>query len=489
MWKKSLSRNMESEQINGKVIVNSLWWKLLERLFSQGINLVVQIILARILLPSDFGCLAIIVAITNYAAIFVQTGLSTVLIQKKNLDEQDTSTMLTASLAIALFFFVVLFFAAPWISSYYELPNLLWPLRTLSLILFLNAINSVQTALLSRSMNFKTIFVRSALSVPISGAVGIAMAYMGFGVWALVTHNLLNMFIMVLVMFWGTDMKLQLGFSLNRAKSMYAFSGKIMLSGLVSGFGETVRTMTIGKRYTPSDLAYYDKAYSYAQYVTHIVHASIQSVMLPVMSRQQDNIAVLRETNRRTVSMVSFVMFPILIWAIMASKPFIILLLTEKWTLSIPFFMLFCFFRLVGCVTSVDKQAYFALGRSDIALYFEVGLLLSNLAALLALVRYSVWAIAIGATTVEFLGCMALCVVSSKLYGYRLIDRWSDIKLPLLNSLIMAAVLHGINMMEFDLLPTLVFQVLAGASVYMLMARITKDQNLGQLKSIILKKR
>ena len=191
---------MDNEQINSKTIANSLWWKLLERLFSQGINLVVQIILARILLPSDFGSLAIIVAITNYAAIFVQTGLSTVLIQKKNLAPEDTSTMLTASMVIALFFFIVLFFLAPWISSNYNLPEILWPLRVLSLILFLNAINSVQTALLARSMNFKTIFIRSAVSVPVSGAVGIAMAYMGFGVWALVTHNLLNMLIMVIML-------------------------------------------------------------------------------------------------------------------------------------------------------------------------------------------------------------------------------------------------------------------------------------------------
>lgn len=479
---------MENKAISGNTIVNSLWWKLLERLFSQGINLVVQVILARILLPSDFGCLAIIVAITNYAAIFVQTGLATVLIQKKNLDKDDTSTMLTASLAIALFFFVILYLVAPWISSYYDIPELLWPLRVLSLILFLNAINAVQTALLSRSMNFKTIFVRSALSVPISGAVGIAMAYMGFGIWALVTHNLLNMFIMVLVMFWGTKMRIELGFSLQRAKEMYAFSGKIMLSGLISGFGDTVRTMTIGKKYTPDDLAYYDKAYTYAQYVTHIVHSSIQSVMLPVLSRQQDDIEALRLTNRRTVSMVSFVMFPILIGAIIASEPFIILLLTEKWALSIPFFMLFCFFRLIGCIVSVDKQAFYALGRSDIALYFEVGLLLTNLIVLFILVDYGVWAIAIGATSVEFLGVVALCVISDKVYGYKLKDRFLDIRLPLFNSLVMAIVLSFINRLGLNHFETLSLQVIVGVPVYYVMAKITKDGNLPLIKKILFKK-
>lgn len=480
---------MESDQISGKVIANSLWWKLLERIFSQGINLVVQILLARILLPSDFGSLAIIVAITNYAAIFVQTGLSTVLIQKRNLNPEDTSTMLTASLVIALFFFILLFFSAPFISSYYDMPGILWPLRVLSLILFLNAIFSVQTALLSRKMDFKTIFVMSALSVPISGVVGIAMAYYGFGVWALVTHNLLNMFVMVVVMYLGTDIKMNLGFSFNRAKEMYAFSSKIMLSGLISGLGDTVRTMTIGKNYTSDDLAYYDKAYTYAQYVVHIIHSSIQSVMLPVFSRQQDDMTALLTTNRKTVSMVSFVMFPVLVGAIVAAKPFILLLLTEKWALSIPYFMLFCFFRLVGCITSVDKQAYYALGKSGLALFFELGLLISNLIVLFLVVNHGVWSIAIGATAVEFVGCFSLCVISSKVYGYTLGQRFNDIKLPLFNSLIMAVAIYFIGRLDLSLLFILLLQISVGVILYVVMAKITGDKNFDMLKSIILKQK
>lgn len=478
---------MGNDTFNNRIIVNSLWWKFLERFFSQGINLVVQIILARILLPSDFGCLAIIVAITNYAAIFVQAGLATALIQKKKLDSEDTSTMLTSSLAIALCFFVILFFAAPWIASYYRIHEILWPLRVLSLILFLNAINSVQTALLARSMDFKTIFIRSALSVPISGGVGIVMAYCGFGVWALVTHNLLNMFIMVIVMFIGTDVKMKMGFSLERAREMYAFSGKIMLSALVSGFGDTVRMMTIGKKYTPNDLAYYDKAYSYAQYVVHIIHSSIQSVILPVFSMQQDNIPALRNTNRKTVSMVAFVMFPVLIGAVMAAKPFILLLLTEKWALSIPYFMLFCIFRLIGCVTSVDKQAYYALGKSGVALFFEIGLLVLNLVVLFLLVNHGVWAIAVGATLVEFAGCLALCIISSRVYGYTLKQRFDDIKLPFLNSLIMAIILYMITRFNLNYFWTLLLQIGFGMVIYFFMAKLTKDANLGQLKSILTK--
>ncbi len=479
---------MANDNYSSKKIVGSLWWKLLERLFSQGINLVVQIVLARILLPSDFGCLAIIAAITNYVGIFVSSGLATTLIQKKNLDDKDVSTMLTASLSVALLLYMVLYVLSPWIASIYNIPEVLWPLRALAFILFLNAIFAVQTAILSRNMDFKSIFIRTALAVPISGAVGITMAYLGFGVWALVAHNLVHMLTMVLVMFFGTNMNLRLGFSLPRAKAMYSFSVKIMLSSVVSGFGDTIRTMTIGKKYTPSNLAYYDKAYTYSHYVVSIIHSSIQSVMLSVMSRQQDELNVLCETNRKTVRMVSFAMFPFLIGAIVAAKPLILLLLTEKWAPSIDFFMLFCFFRLMGCVTSVDKQAYYALGRSDIALYYEIGLLVLNLSMLIFTVNISIWAIAIGATVVEFLGCLTLCIISSRVYGYSLWHRYADFQKPLLNSLIMAVLLYCISLIGMGNAVTLCSQIILGVISYYLLARVTKDDNLKLFLKVVRRK-
>ena len=195
-------------QITKRSVTSSLVWKVLERIFSQGINLVVQIVLARILLPRDFGNLAIIVAITNYAALFVQSGLSTAIIQKKELDKKDIETLMVSSLFIALFFFVILFLAAPRISAYYGDNSLTWPLRILSLILFLNAIYSVQTGLFSRKMQFKKLFIRSALAVPISGVVGIVMALEGYGLWSLVVHNLLNMIVIVVFMSFDPDCRI-----------------------------------------------------------------------------------------------------------------------------------------------------------------------------------------------------------------------------------------------------------------------------------------
>ena len=192
---------MNDNQIRKKDVIWSLVWKILERFFSQGVNLLVQIILARLLLPEDFGSLAIIIAIINYAGLFVQSGLSTALIQKKEISNSDINTMFTSSMAIALVLYVILFLLSPVISEYYNLPDIIWPIRILAIIIFLNSIYAIQIALLSRKMQFKQMFYRSIIAVPISGIIGIVLAYMGFGLWSLVIHSLSNIIITIFILF------------------------------------------------------------------------------------------------------------------------------------------------------------------------------------------------------------------------------------------------------------------------------------------------
>jgi len=473
-------------QVTKSKVVDSLWWKMLERIFSQGVNLIVQIVLARLLLPSDFGSLAIIVAITNYAAIFVQSGLGTAIIQKKNLENSDVATLLTASLSIALVFYIALFFSASWIASFYESPSLIWPLRVQALVLFLNAINSIQTALLSRSMSFKTLFWRSVIAVPVAGTVGIIMAYNGFGLWALVAHNLTNMLVVVLVMTIGAKIPLKVGFNWNSAKQLYSFSGKILLTSLVSGSGDTIRTMVIGKKYSRADLSYYDKAYTYSSYVTLIVVGTIQSVMLPVLSRSQDNIETLKQMSRRSIGTTAFVMFPVLFWVAAASQSLVLLLLTEKWAPCIPFLMLFCVLRMCGCISSVDKQVYYAIGRSEIGLYYEFFFLLANIIVLLFTVRLGIKYIAIGYFITEYLGTFSLFIVSSKIYGYNLRERMKDLFRPTINGIVMFLVCWSVNLLHYNSLITLAIQLVLGVVVYWGLSKITHDNNLPYLKEIVL---
>lgn len=471
--------------VNSSTVVNSLWWKILERLTSQGLNLVIQIVLARLLLPEDFGNLAIISAVIGYCTVFVQSGLSTVIIQKNELDKEDVSTMLVASLFIALILYLILFYFAPHISHFYNTDALVWPLRVQSIILFLGAINSIQVALFSRVMQFKSIFFRSILAVPISGFIGIIMALNGFGIWSLIVQSISMYLITIIYMSFNPLARLHWGFCWSKAKSMYAFSGKILLAGLVSTTGDTIRTMLIGKKYDSKALAFYDKGYSYSSLITQIVTMSMSSVMLPVFSRKQaDQDEVLRMA-RKSIRLMSFFMIPILLGVVGVAKPLVIVILSEKWAPCVPFLMMFCLLRLSSCIINIDKQLYYALGNSTTSLYYESFLLTLNIIMLIITVPISVFAIAVGAVTVEFMGFSVLAIYSQKRYGYKLTERFDDLKKPLLNSVIMLILIYPINYLNMSYLGQLLIQIPLAIIVYALLAFITSDDNAKYVLQII----
>ena len=213
-------------EINRSKVTKSFFWKLSERLMSQGVSLLVQIVLARILLPEDFGSLVIIVAISNYANIFVQSGITTVIVQKKDLDKKDLSTLLTFSLAIAAFFYLLLFLGAPLLANYYNLSILCPSLRVMSLILFFNSFSAVQTGVLTRQMRFKKIFLCTIVAVLVSGIIGIIMALKGWGLWALIAYYLINIVVVVLFMNLDKDLRIPLGFSFAKFKVLFLLFGQ-----------------------------------------------------------------------------------------------------------------------------------------------------------------------------------------------------------------------------------------------------------------------
>ena len=191
---------MYDADINRTKVATSLFWKMLERICAQGIGFLVQIILARILLPEDFGSLAIVVAITGYALIFVSSGITTTIVQKKELDIKDLSTLMTYTLLTGVFFYVILYFLSPLIATYYDAPILKSALRVFALSILLQGINSVQTGILQRKMLFKKLFIRTLIASPIAGFIGIALALGGAGVWALVFYNLTNILAVIIIM-------------------------------------------------------------------------------------------------------------------------------------------------------------------------------------------------------------------------------------------------------------------------------------------------
>lgn len=479
---------IQDPSIDRDKVAYSLAWKMLERIFSQGGNLLIQIVLARILMPEEFGNLAIILAIVNYLSMFVQSGMSTVLVQKKEIDQLDVDTIFTITFLGNLFVYALLFFLSPLVASYYGNSSLTIPIRVTSLVLFLYSINSIQMGLLSRNMDFKVLFLRSVFAVPVAGVIAIVMAYMGFGLWSLVANLLLGVLLSSIVMAIGTKACFRFRFSLERAKYIYSYSVKILGASIISGFSDLFRTMSIGKKYTVSDLAFYDKAYQYSFLILQVVNSSIQAVLFPVFSRKQDDVDKLKVITRQSIRITMFGMTPILLGLFVVAKPAIVILLTEKWLPCVPFLMLFCVFRWSGCVVGIDKQVYLALAKGSILFYFEVLLLIANIVMLIITIPISVKAIAIGAIIVEYSANFALVLISRKVYHYSLRERMADLIKPLVNSFVMMLSMYIVELMDMEMLWLLIIQIVVGSITYFVMAMISKDSSLSYIRNFISEK-
>lgn len=466
-------------------IIKSFFWKASERLMVQGLGLVVQIILARLLMPEDFASLAIITAIVNYLGLFVQSGLSVAVVQKKDLSKTDVDTLTSISLFAATILFIALFFAAPKISNFYNVGDLVWPIRVMGISLFLFAFNSIQTGLLQRKMRFRTIFIRSLLATPLSAIIGIGMAYLGYGIWSLIAYTLSNILILVIFMNMMPDLRLHLGFSLKSAKELYSFSIKIMGTSIVSAGGDTVRTLAIGKFYNPSQLAYFDRGLNYSSLVTQVVNTSLSSVLLPVMSRSQENISYIKDVTRKSVGMSAFIMTPILVMVAIMAKPLVLIVLSEKWMPCAFYLSLFCLLRIPGVITSCDKQTYYALGKSQIGLYFEVLLLITNLISLFALIPLGIKAVAIGFTIIEYLSNVCLFFVSNRVFGYSLLERSRDLAKPFINAALMALFAISLTFVFENIWLLIIAQLTTCAVTYVLLAILTHDSNFSFIKNKI----
>lgn len=474
---------------NKKYNSKSISWQFANYVCSFALNFVIQISLARLIDPEDFGTLAIINTIVAFADIFVQSGISIAIIQKKHLNPCDIFTAQIISGATACAFAVIIVIVAPVVANIYNMPGLVIPLQVLSISLIFNSINSIFSSLLVRRMAYKKLFFRTVGVVPVAGLIGIIFAYFQLGIWALVIYqivmNVLNCFVYI----FACEDKIEFKYSKKGAKEMYRFGIKILLTGLINNLYDTVRTLIIGGKFSRFDLAYYDRALTYSKYTVQIAHSMISSVALPIFSQKQDSLDRLKLTSRKIVGLSAFVMFPVLLGAAGVSRPLIIILLTDKWKETIPYFIIFCFLRLLGVITIIDKQMFYSIGRSDLILKYSIVSLLLNITTLLFIFPFGVMAIAVNTLIVEVVISFIIALMSSKVLNYRLKEKFLDIYKPFVNSLIMFVIILLIdNYIALNVIVLLFVQVSAGVTCYFMLAVLTKDSNLFWIKGKILSK-
>ncbi|MDD2494669.1 MAG: lipopolysaccharide biosynthesis protein [Tissierellia bacterium] len=481
-----------NNEINKTRVLSGLLWKFMERGGTQGIQFIVQIILARLLLPGDYGIIALVIIFTSIASVFVQSGLNTALIQKKDADEVDFSSVFYLSFSIALIIYIILFFVTPYIAKFYEIPQITPVFRVLSFTLFFGAFNSIQNAVISRNLQFKKLFFSSTGAILISGIVGIYMAYAGYGVWALVGHQLSNQLFVTLILWLTVKWRPSLLFSLERLKQLFSFGWKLLLSRLIHIIYRELRSLIIGKMYNPAMLGFYNRGELFPSYLVGNIDGSIQSVMLPVLSSQQDNRPRVKDMMRRGIVTSSFVIFPMMVGLAVTAEPLITILLTEKWLPCVPFLQIFCVFYSLMPIHTANLQAINALGRSDIYLKLEIIKIIIGLSILLVTLFYGVYAIALGQALSGIVFSFVNAYPNKKLLDYSYKEQWRDIYPSFLLSLVMGAVVYSLRLLGLSVILTLTIQICAGVILYLGLAWILKLESfnyiLFTLRDIFLKK-
>ena len=449
-------------------IGRGLLWKLLERFGVSGTQFVLQIILARLLDPAHYGVLSIMIIFTTLANVFVQNGFNTALIQNKDVTEEDYSSVLWVSLGISILIYGAIFFGAPLVGAFYDMPDIVVPLRVLALMLFPGALNSVQLAKVSREMDFKKVFYSNMGGILISGAAGIVIALMGGGLWALVAQTMLNIFAACIVMFFTVRLKLRFVCNWHRVKVLFSYGWKLLVSSLLDTLYQDLRSLVIGKKYNSDTLGYYNRGKQFPQFIINAVASTTQSVLLPAMSKQQDDREDLKILTRNSIMISSYIVFPVMAGLAGVATPLISLLLTEKWLPSVPYMQIYCFTLAFYPVHMCNLQAINAMGRSDIFLKLEIVKKGLGIGALLVAVFCfdSPIAIAMTGAFTTVISCIINAYPNKKLIDYSYFEQMRDILPSIAAAVVMLGAVLAVQLLGLGAFATLAVQIALGVAVY-----------------------
>lgn len=466
-----------SSNMKGKV-VSGLLWKFAERMGAQIVTFVVSIVLARLLTPDDYGTIALVMVFITIANVFAESGFGNALIQKKEADYIDFSSVFYFNIFSSITLYLILFLAAPFIGHFLNNDQLVPVLRVIGIRLIIAGVNSVQKAYISKNMMFKRFFVSTLWGTIGSAIVGIIMAYQGFGIWALVAQYMINTTIDTLVLWFTVKWRPHLVFSGKRMKGLFQYGWKLLFSSLLDTTYNEVRNLIIGKFYTAADLGLYNKGEQYPKLVVTNVNVSISSVLFPAISECQNDIERVRSITRRAIKTSSYVMFPILIGLAVVAKPLVIFMLTEKWVACVPFLQIACLTSALMPIHIANLEAMKAVGRSDLFLKLEIIKKVVLVVILVVVMRRGPMAIALSGIVASVLSSFINAYPNKRLIGYSYIQQVKDIMSPLVLSVMMGIVVYMFGVIDCNVVLKLVIQGSVGVLVYAGLSFITKNDNL-----------
>lgn len=452
-------------------------WKLVERFGASIVSILVQIVLSRLLSPSDFGLIALVVAFTGFATIVVQGGLNTALVQADEASDRDFSTVFWASMVVALACYAILFLASDALESFMDAPGLSEILRALGLIIFFAAYNSVQVAYLQRRLQMRAQCVAVLLGALISGAIGVVLALAGFGVWALVAQTLLQQVASCVIMAFQISWRPRFVFDIGRFRTLFGFGSKLLAASTLHSLYTSLYDFVVGACFSIADLGYFSQGKKYPYYAESILDTVIMQVTLPAASRLKHSRKDVMRLMRRGMQMSAAVIVPFLVLLAVAAEPVVVLVLGDQWWPSVPYFQIFCLAATVTPLTRVILQCISAVGRSDIYLKTEIlrktiAIAIVVVAAFfdnLTLLAYCSLAYALIAWSVDI-------VPAKVLFGYGPIQQVRDIASPVIISAVSAGLCWAAAATLNGMFIKLAVQVLVFCVAYVLISYVLRSE-------------
>ena len=470
-----------------KFIVNVIW-RFFERTGAQLVSFIVTLVIARLVTPEVFGVVALISVFIGVLQVFIDSGLGNALVQKKDVDNIDFSTVFYVNIFFCLIVYVVLFLTAPLISNFFANDDLTIYIRILGLLLIISGIKNVQQAYVSRNFLFKKFFFSTIIGTTMAAVIGVYLAKKNYGVWALIVQQLINAFVDTLIVWCTVKWRPSLTFSFSRLQKLYSFAWKMLATSLINTIYNKLRELLIGRYYSSSDLAYYNRGNILPLLIIQNLDASLSSVLLPTLSNIQDNKEKMKQIVKRTIKINTYILYPCLIGMVSVSNTLIYVLFSNVWMPSVPYLILFCYGYMFYPFYSANLNLIAAIGRSDLYLKIEIVKKSIGLILLFLTFRYGVYAIAVSFLFERFFEMFIDVIPSGRMINYSLLEQIRDIVPNFFISMIMGIIVFFIGKLEINMLILLMIQLVSGGLIYVSLSYIFNNESFHYLVKAIKRK-
>lgn len=476
-----------SENFNN-IAAKGIGWSAIERFSVQGVTFVVQIVLARLLTPEAFGIVGMLTIFLQVAQVFIDSGFANALIKKQDCTDTDYSTVFFYNLGVSIILYLILFFSAPLISVFYSVSLITPVLRVLSFILIINALSIVQKTILVKNIDFKSQSKVTLLSSVLSGLLGVSLAYMGWGVWALVAQQVINSILLLILYVYTVKWYPKFSFSKHSFLYVFNYGSKLLASSLISVVYHNLYTIVIGKKFTSYELGLYTRAEAFAIFPSNNIGSIISRAAFPLLSKVQDDNVKLVGYYKKLIKFSSFIIFPLMLGLLVVAKPFILVILSEKWIGAVPLLQVLCISWMFDHLCNLNLQLLYVIGRTDLVLKLEIIKKAIAISILIFSIPFGLIGMCWGLVVYTAFAVIVNTYYTNKLFEYNWISQLKDYFPYLLASILMTVIVFWVENLFTLPIVQLMIGILTGVAVYGILTLLFFRNIINTIRTLIIKK-